>query len=63
MKLPVPSDAHALSARLAAEERDLVEKLATLEARVRRFADVDANGPSRSTFSATFRLVESWVAV
>ena len=41
MKLPVPSDAHALSARLAAEERDLVEKLAALEARVRRFADVE----------------------
>jgi hypothetical protein len=41
MKLPVPGDAHALAARLAAEERDLVERLATLEARVRRFADVE----------------------
>jgi hypothetical protein len=41
VKLPVPSDAHALSARLAAEERELVETLAALEARVRRFADVE----------------------
>lgn len=41
MKLPVPSDAHALSARLAAEERELVEKLAALEERVRGFADVE----------------------
>jgi len=41
LKLPVPSDAHALSARLAAEERELVERLAALEERVRRFADVE----------------------
>lgn len=41
MKLPVPSDAPALSARLAAEERALVDRLAALETRVRRFADVE----------------------
>lgn len=41
MKLPVPSDARALAERLATEERDLVARLATLEARVRRFADVE----------------------
>ncbi|MBY0280302.1 hypothetical protein K2Z84_33640 [Candidatus Binatia bacterium] len=40
-KLPVPSDARALSRRLAAEERQLVERLAALEERVRRFSDVE----------------------
>jgi hypothetical protein len=39
--LPVPSDAHRLAERLAAEEQDLVEQLAALESRVRRFADVE----------------------
>lgn len=39
--LPVPSDAQQLRARLAVEERDLVDRLAALEARVRRFADVE----------------------
>lgn len=41
MKLPVPSDAQRLRARLAIEERDLLEQLAALEGRVRRFADVE----------------------
>ena len=39
--LPVPSDARLLAQRLATEERELVERLAALEARVRRFADVE----------------------
>ncbi len=39
--LPVPSDAGRLAARLAVEERTLVEQLAALEERVRRFADVE----------------------
>jgi hypothetical protein len=37
----VPSDARLLAERLAAEERELAEQLAALEARVRRFADVE----------------------
>ena len=41
MKLPVPVDARRLRARLAVEERELLERLAALEARVRRFADVE----------------------
>ena len=41
MKLPVPSDAQRLRERLATEERTLVEQLAALEARVRRFTDVE----------------------
>lgn len=40
-QLPVPSDARRLAARLAVEERELVEQLAALEERVRRFADVE----------------------
>jgi len=40
-QLPVPSDARRLAARLAGEERQLVEQLAALEERVRRFADVE----------------------
>jgi hypothetical protein len=39
--LPVPSDARRLAERLATQEQDLVERLAALEARVRRFADVE----------------------
>jgi hypothetical protein len=39
--LPVHSDAQRLRERLATEERALVEDLAALEARVRRFVDVD----------------------
>ena len=39
--LPVPSDAQLLRARLAVEERDLGDRLAALEARVRHFADVE----------------------
>jgi len=41
VKLPVPSDAQRLRERLATEERVLIEQLAALEARVRRFADVE----------------------
>jgi hypothetical protein len=41
VKLPVPSDARLLAERLAAEERELAERLATLESRVRRFADIE----------------------
>jgi len=40
-RLPVPSDARRLAARLAVEERELVEQLAALEERVRRFSDVE----------------------
>lgn len=39
--LPVPGDAGRLTERLAAEERELVEHLATLEAHLRHFADVE----------------------
>jgi hypothetical protein len=41
VNLPVPSDAQLLRTRLAVEEHDLVDRLAALEARVRRFADVE----------------------
>lgn len=40
-RLPVPVDARQLAARLAAEERELLERLAALEARIRQFADVE----------------------
>jgi hypothetical protein len=39
--LPVPSDARRLAERLGAEEQGLIDQLAALEARVRRFADVE----------------------
>lgn len=39
--LPVPSDARRLAERLAAQEQDLAEHLAALEARVRLFEDVE----------------------
>jgi hypothetical protein len=39
--LPVPSDVRLLRARLAGEERGLLEKLAGLESSIRRFEDVE----------------------